>query len=349
MTNAARDRGNLCAVYVDMGTTNTRVWITCRDRIVANSSGLIGIRDAARDDGRGIRRGLGELITKMCQEAERSADPCRPECIVAAGMISSNLGFAVVPHIQPPAGIDELAVAARWHHFPEVSNLPMLLVPGVRSGPANATTASINQVDVMRGEETLCSGLAALGMIKPPAIVLNLGSHWKAVQLDRDGRIQSSFTSLSGELIHAVQSHTVLAGSVPKERPARLPSEWVKAGMREQRQSGLARALFCTRLLDLEHRGNPEDRFAFVVGAFIASDLDVLLARGILTPPARVALVGHFAISEAWQIALSQLQVAAALISQEQAEAALLEALRRILIEALPSFESTSQRAHANE
>lgn len=340
MVDAVGDERSLHAVYVDMGTTNTRVWLGCGGQIVASLSDLLGIRDAAREGSERVRRGLADLITKLRCEAERSGIPCTPQCIVAAGMIGSNLGLVEVPHVQPPAGIEELTAAAGWHLFSDVSDLPILLVPGVRSGPTSADTASTSQVDVMRGEETLCAGLVELGLVTPPTTVLNLGSHWKAIQLNRDGRIQSSITSLSGELIHAVQSHTVIAGSISSQRPERLSPEWIEAGMTEQRRSGLARALFCTRLLDLERHGTPEDRLAFVVGAFIASELDALVVRGVLAPDARVALVGHTALSEAWRTALSQRGIAARIITQQQAEIALLGALRRILAGALLTRES---------
>jgi len=343
VTNASRDQRNLCAVCVDLGTTNTRVWLMCDEQIVASVSDLMGIRDAARDGRQEITRDLRGLVTKLLYEADRGAKSCAPKYIVAAGMIGSNLGLVEVPHIQPPTGIAELTAAARWHYFPDIFDLPMLLVPGVRSGPMSADLTSINQVDVMRGEETLCAGIVALGMVTPPTIVMNFGSHWKAIQLDGDGRVQSSVTSLSGELIHAVQSHTVLTGSLPGERPQRLSPEWIEAGMEEHRRSGLARALFCTRLLDLARQGTPEHRLAFVVGAFIASDLDALIARGALAPDARVTLVGHSAISEAWQNALSRMRIAATIITPHQAETALLEALRRILAGALRSQESISR------
>ena len=327
------DQVALCALYIDMGTTNTRVWLTSGDRIIARISEKIGIRDATCDGGQGIRKGLEELIRKACREAEGTAVPCdSPGYIVATGMIGSNLGLAEVPHIQAPAGISDLAAAAQWRHFPDISDLPFLLIPGVRSGPACPDATSINQVDIMRGEETVCAGLVTLGTMALPAVVLNLGSHWKAIQLDGNGRIRASVTSLSGELIHAVQLHTIIAGSVLRERPARLSPEWIEAGMAEHRQSGLARALFCARLLDLTHQGSPEDRLAFVVGAFIASDLDALLARGVIGTHTQVALVGHLAISEAWQTALSRVNIQTTLVSQQQAEMALLKAMQRILL-----------------
>jgi len=341
VANKVRDLESVVALCVDMGTTNTRVWLMRGDRLLASAAEAVGIRDSARDGTGAIHKGLRESIVNALEEAKRNGEPGGPKFIVASGMVGSNLGLAEVPHIRPPAGIEELAAAARWHHFPDVSELPVLLVPGVRSGPTDATADSISEVDVMRGEETLCAGLVTLGLVKPPGIVLNLGSHWKAIRLDQNGKTESSVTSLSGELLHAAQVHTVLADSLPSERPDTLSPKWIEAGMKEERSSGLARTLFCARLLNLTHQGRKEDRFAFVVGAFVAADLDPLMARGIIEPESGVALVGHSAVCQAWKIALSQKQIAATIIRQKQAENALLAALRNILAGALPLLKST--------
>src|SRR5262249_47942624 len=158
-----------------------------------------------------------------------------------------------------------------------------LLIPGVRSGTAATGPDAIGETDVMRGEETLCIGLNSLGLIKPPAVVLNLGSHWKAIQIDAEGRIASSITTLSGELIHSAQTQTVLASAVINDRPDRLDQAWIEAGMREERRSGLPRALFCVRLFELAGEGTPQDRLVFMIGAFIAADLDLFMARGVFT------------------------------------------------------------------
>jgi 2-dehydro-3-deoxygalactonokinase len=250
-------------------------------------------------------------------------------------MITSSLGLREVPHIRPPAGIAELANAAQWNDFRALTPLPVLLVPGIRSGPEQVDLDSLQATDVMRGEETLCIGLVSLGLVKPPAVVMNLGSHWKAIQLDDQGRITSSVTSLSGELIHAVQSETILAGSIAKERPKRLDSSWLEAGMREQRASGLPRALFCARLLDLAKQGNADDRLGFIVGATIAADLDALRSREVIRENAIVALVGGTGIAQAWQYGLARNSITAIVISESDAEKALLSGLRAIVRESL--------------
>lgn len=329
---------NLCAVYVDMGTTNTRVWLMRGAQVVATAGHATGIRDAARDGSHAvIQNVLRDLIGEVNNEVHSRDPQCDPTHIAASGMITSSLGLTEVPHIQAPAGLRELVAASRWYRLPKVSDLPVLLVPGVRSGPANSGLDSIHDTDVMRGEETLCAGLVALQLVRPPAVVLNLGSHWKAIRVDDEGKIRFSVTSLSGELIHTLQAQTILASSVSNRRPSHLSQAWVEAGMSEQRRSGLPRALFLVRLLDLGKQGSADQRLAFLTGALIAADLDALLSRGVLGSDVPVAIIGHQAIVEAWLHALAQASITARVIAPEQSERALQAALRTILLEAISS------------
>jgi 2-dehydro-3-deoxygalactonokinase len=340
MSSANEGPEKLCAIYVDMGTTNTRAWLMEGSRVIARQSAPVGIRDSAREKSpKVIREALHELITRLGCEI---SGHCRPTHIAAAGMISSSLGLAEVPHVTAPAGLDELSAAAQWHHVEDVSDLPVLLVPGVRCGPANPKAEQINDVDVMRGEETLCAGLIALKVVSGPGVVLNLGSHWKAIQFDDEGRISSSLTSLSGELIQTTQQHTILADSVAVSWPDRLSPQWLRWGMDLGRQSGLARSLFCARLLDLSRNGTPEDRLAFVVGAFIASDLDALRTRGALNLRRQVGIIGNKALAEAWQFSLSGADIPSAIIESATVENAFLTGLRLILEKARHSLDRTS-------
>ena len=335
------DMHNLCAVYVDMGTTNTRVWLAHGDHILARSNQAIGIRDAARGERGKLRAALRDLIAGVQDQTPAS---CAAAYVAAAGMITSALGLIELPHIQSPAGLQELAMAASWHHFSDISDLPVLLVPGLRSGAADPTLDSIHEADVMRGEETLCAGLVALRLVQPPAVVINLGSHWKAVQIGQNGKIESSITTVSGELIHTAQQHTILASSVSSGQPGDLTMDWIDAGMREQRRSGLARALFCVRLLHLANEGTANDRFAFLGGAFIASDLDAFVSRSVLKAGRPAVLVGNPAVVQAWKGALSQAGIAATVITPTQVESALLKALQHILLAAVPKLQSVSHK-----
>jgi 2-dehydro-3-deoxygalactonokinase len=331
MTNSEPE-STPCAIYVDMGTTNTRGWLMRGSQVVASAREATGVRTAARSGSNGIiRETLREIVSRLRNDAVGLEHPSSPTCIVGAGMITSSLGLLELPHIRPPAGLEDLQTAAKWHSCPEISDFPILLVPGVRCGPELASVTSIHELDVMRGEETLCAGLVASRTVNRLDVVMNLGSHWKAIRLNEQGKIIGSLTSLSGELIHAAQQNTILAGSVAQDWPTNFCEKWIHLGMTEQRRSGLSRTAFCTRLLDLEQQGTPADRLAFLVGAFIASDLDALLAGKVFHSRSRVGIVGSQAVAEAWQSALQTSEIQSVVITQKQTEDAFLTALRLIL------------------
>jgi 2-dehydro-3-deoxygalactonokinase len=325
-----RHRDAFCAICVDMGTTNTRAWLVSGNAILGRASASVGARDTARDgsDVR-LRSALRDLIAQV-RAAQGAVSLVAPSCVVAAGMITSSLGLAEVPHLVAPAGKCEISARVERHHFPDITDLPVFLVPGVRSGSVGLDPQAIGETDVMRGEETLCVGLIALGLLKAGGILLNLGSHWKAIHIDHDEKVSTSVTSMSGELIHAAQSQTILASALGQTQPRTLKDQWTAAGMREQRRSGLSRALFCIRLLEQRNECTRDDRFAFLVGAFVATDLDSLVKRGLLPSGTPVALTGGEAVTGAWHRALCEISISATVISAHQLEQALIQGLKEI-------------------
>ena len=336
MRDAEKDDEDLCAIYVDLGTTQTRVWLMRGSTILGRVKKPVGVSDTARDgSNRRIRETLKESIEAVLNQVNDTS--CQAAYVVAAGMISSAEGLVELPHLAAPAGIRELATGARWFEFPDITDRSILLVPGVRTGPVAVTPSTVAESDVMRGEETLCLGLSLLGVIAPESLVLTLGSHWKAIQLDAEGKIQSSITSLAGELIRAAQTQTVLASSVSSDWPEEFDYEWLASGMTQQRRSGLSRALFGVRLLALANAGTAAERFSFLVGAFIADYLDSLITQGILTTNTQVAISGNQATARACQEALAQLSVRAVFLTAAEIEKGFLTALGIVLSQAIHS------------
>lgn len=314
-----------------MGTTNTRVWLVKGDEVIARAKDFVGVRDTARDGSHErVRKALRDLIAQVKDDGRHADSRSIPSCVIAAGMITSPLGLREVPHVQSPAGAKELASRIERHRFSDITELPILLVPGVRSGPVRCSAETIEEADVMRGEETLCVGLMRLDLLSPKGTLLNLGSHWKAIHLNTDGKIAKSITSLSGELIHAAQTQTILASAVPHERPLKLDERWLVAGMNEERRSGLPRALFCVRMLEGTSESTPDERFAFLVGAFVASDLDALIKRGMLNSESTVVLSGGEAVALAWQYALAQSSISSKILSAEEVERGFLTGLKQL-------------------
>jgi 2-dehydro-3-deoxygalactonokinase len=285
-------------LYIDGGTTHTRVWAAVGDRVVASAQVEAGARDGARAGGTSR---LAEAVRQLILDVEsrwRAGE--RPALAVAAGMIGSPQGLVEVPHVEAPAGVRDLARAAPSHVLPEVAPLRIVFVPGVRTGgPRAATRETVAECDVMRGEEVLALGLVRRGPLAGGGVLLSLGSHWKAVHVDAEGRVARSVSTLSGELIESARSHTILASSLPSEWPAVLPPDWLAAGARDGRRHGLPRAYYEVRLLDQRVASEPADRLAFLVGATVAASEDTLLPPSAGAPP-RVALAGPSALAHAW-------------------------------------------------
>ena len=87
----------------------------------------------------------------------------RIESIVAAGMLSSEVGLVAVPHVQAPAGLEDLARGVAIGRFPEIVERPIYFVPGVRTAAADGPDGWF-QADVMRGEE--CETLGAYAALR---------------------------------------------------------------------------------------------------------------------------------------------------------------------------------------
>lgn len=160
--------------------------------------------------------------------------------------------------------------------------------------PADAGPDGWMRADVMRGAE--CKTLEALaeltrrGLLEPGQeglVFVWPGSHSKLVEVDGQGRITRSQTTLAGELIQSVARHTLIAASLPAELPRALDIETAEAGARATQGQGLERAAFLVRVAALLGTMSPEQLASFWVGAVVADDAGHLARHPILarSPP----------------------------------------------------------------
>lgn len=317
------------AVVLDVGSTNARAWWIERDEIVRRETAPVGVRDAARTGStRVVHDGVRDLLAAVCRGE-------RPDARLAAGMITSPLGVADVPHVKAPAGLDDLARGSSVIEAPDIVDGPLVLFPGVRT-PGADEDAPLSQ-DVMRGEEAMVIGLLAKGTLSRGDALLNVSSHWKLIKTDGAGRVAGSRTSLGGEVVHVVQTGTVLAASLPEGPFEDVDAGWIARGAAASRREGLLRALFGVRLLDLDGGTTKPQRFAWMLGACIACDLDALHASGALAPDVPVRLTGPGAVPEAWALVLAGAGHAASIVPPPDAEGAFIagvlamERSRRVL------------------
>ena len=289
-------------ILLDVGSTNSRAWLVSGGEILASRTAPVGVRDSARERSTAlVRATTRDLIAALLPPGARIP-------VAAAGMITSSLGLADVPPLLAPVSAADLAGGVVQIDAPDISTLPILLVPGVRTaGSGDGVTE-----DIMRGEETLIVGLLAMGMLAPGSALLNAGSHWKLIRIDERGRIASSRTSLGGEVMHAVQTATLLAASLPDGPLSAVDAEWLHAGSAAAGRDGLLRALFDVRLLDQRGTTTAGQRFSWFAGACISEDLQALLRTAAVHPGMRVTVAGPGAIPQAWTHLLTHAGVDAA-------------------------------------
>jgi 2-dehydro-3-deoxygalactonokinase len=213
---------------------------------------------------------------------------------------------------------------------PLSGGIELLLAPGVRTGTISGDLESALESDVMRGEETLVAGLAAIGRIEANGAMLNLGSHWKWIWLNERKCVSRSRTALTGELIHVTQAHTLLASALPSEKPETLHREWLDRGGREARESGLSRALFCVRLLEQAGQGTPGERLSFLYGAFLETEMLALEHDQSLRGVESVCITGPAPLANAWKEKLQAVIGKVEVIDEADRDEAYLEGLRRL-------------------
>jgi len=260
------------SITIDTGTTNTRVKLWHGGQVIAQSCAEVGVRDTAISGSRdklqaGVRNAIQMVLTEAAIELQQV------EVMVASGMITSDFGLHEVPHVEAPAGIEELARAVVQKLIPEVVDRPMWFVPGIKNSLPEVDLTNYEAMDIMRGEEVEAFGLIEVMKLHGPAVFVLPGSHSKFITIDERNRITGCVTTLAGELLDVITSHTILAGSVSNSFAHELDEKMLHEGARCCSSVGLGRACFSARILDLFGNTQPEQRANFLLGAVLAEDL----------------------------------------------------------------------------
>lgn len=258
-------------ITIDAGTTNTRVRIWRENKVIADTSEPVGVRDTAITGNRnklisGIKKALDRALAGTCEQYE----------IVASGMITSDVGLHTVPHLCAPVSFDDLVRGTVAHTIPEISSQPIWFIPGVKNNVAAVDEDNIDAMDVMRGEEIETFGLLIQHNIQGPALIVLPGSHSKYVLIDERQRIVSCATTMAGELLDVLTHQTILANSLDGNFASNLDDDYLLKGATSCRQVGLARSCFTVRLLDLFTQSTPNQRANYLLGATLYSDLQAM-------------------------------------------------------------------------
>ena len=257
---------------IDSGTTNTRTCVWKHDVVIAEASVEVGVRDTAVT-GSKSRLQVGVRTSIAAALANAAVGPHDIGLVLAAGMITSNLGLFELPHVTTPAGIDDLARHMTCQLIDEVFGQPIWFIPGVRNRVSQLDLDHSEAMDMMRGEEVETFGLLARCDVHPPALIALPGSHSKFVHVNRQRQITGCATTLAGELLGVLTRETILAPSLESAYANDLDASMVRAGAAASRTVGLARACFTVRILDQFDICGRNERANFLLGAILGEDL----------------------------------------------------------------------------
>ena len=276
---------------MDMGTSNTRLWLCEEDNALHFVKAGIGAGITKSKGKAFLFAEIKKLVESLLKDANISSDVV--ECIMVSGMAGSELGLIEVPRIPLPIDAYTLAQHLQTHILREISPIPFVFVPGIKKCNDN------NIQDVIRGEETETAGIINALSLAEDCVLILPGTHNKVLSLSKDGTITDFYTTMSGELLNTVIEHSILAGTVGHEF---IPNEgYVLRGAAYAKENGINAALFQIRIMWLNGVATNE-LSSFLYGCVLGQDIEKILS---VANSKRIFVGGNKTIKQIYTILLS--------------------------------------------
>ena len=269
---------------IDCGTTNSRMYILNEQfKIISKGYKKIGVRDTAINGSNEILKiGLKELFESTLNSAGLKISEVK--FAITFGMITSEIGLIEIPHLWAPVTIDDLAknikVVQDLKVFP--LNIPLYLIRGIKNYfPENTTYKDIRKVDFMRGEETQAAGLISLyPELSYPVTIVVLSSHTKYIYINKEKKICSSLTTLSGQIYEAIRKNYSIGKSIKSDKSEQaenyFDTDVIDTAYDSVKNAGFLRTLMMPRFMEVLLKTKWYERRLFINAAIVAEDLRAL-------------------------------------------------------------------------
>ncbi|MGI6166599.1 MAG: 2-dehydro-3-deoxygalactonokinase [Eubacteriales bacterium] len=262
-------------IAVDCGATNMRCRLFDGKVILDEIRREAGARNTAFE---GTSAPLkAALVSSIKELLERnSLEEKEIEAILSSGVLASDMGIYQLPHARAPAGVAESAAAARLVVMEEITKIPILFIPGVKTLPDPDERDEDKKIflrDSMSGEECETYGIMAQLGLSGNFIITLPGSYNKAIEVDGTGRIVSILTGMCGEFIAAISGHTILRYSLPRPVIRTIIPEKLTWGFDYCSRHGVSPSLIKARMVQTLGDWNCDEAANFFVGALLRDDI----------------------------------------------------------------------------
>lgn len=277
---------------LDMGTSNTRLWLCDNNGVVATATAAFGAGSKKAIGKMRLFAELKNLIDTLLSDNSLSNDAI--SYILTAGMAGSELGLLDIPHICVPADIYMLAEHLHKHTIPEITTIPFVFVPGLKKAKGDMLE------DIMRGEETESVGIWNALPVEEDSVLVLPGTHNKVIHLRIDGTITDFYTTFSGELLNNIIANSILSGQVT--HTFEISEVYVLRGAAYAQENGLNAALFHIRVM-AKNALDKDSLSSFLYGCIIGQDTERILKFAAGKP---IFIGGRSALKQVYHILLGE-------------------------------------------
>lgn len=267
---------------LDCGTTNTKCYIVDeKGGLIAEGYSEFGVKDnTQRGDREDYKRALQKVVMGTLSEAGRRESELKK--VVAFGMISSDLGLVVVPHLTVPVGLQEIRKGVYRVRDESIfgKDTAFYLIRGIKNKlPSERSLDNIYHCDFMRGEETQVMGI--LERYKPGEAfnVIMFGSHVKIIHVSADGKILQSMTTMSGQIYDCLARYTVVGKSIETqgdETKTLTDDELISMAVKTIDARGTMRAFLLPRFMESFTDMNALERRVYLNAVIAVEDLKAI-------------------------------------------------------------------------
>lgn len=238
-------------VYIDSGTTNSRLYLVEEGEVTSAKVREIGTVDnVVSKDPEKLEKSLKESYDNMIRE--RGLADQEIDGIYMSGMATSKNGICEVDFLPVPIDIQKYSNKIHMQESPWFGRKVGYLTGIVDRPMQKGTLDNVEMFHNVRGEEIELFGImedrADIFCGKKAAVIMP-GSHTHI--LYAHNRMITGITScMGGEMYKAMAGDTILKASV-SFRPQKLCAEAIAKGYRMVAEKGINRAIYITRTLDL--------------------------------------------------------------------------------------------------